>query len=115
MVVDTLLFGHRNKLQIDLGDLEEQKEPLISFLSSTFNATVTSSGIKIILDSEKISVLDLQQAVKKFVHRYNLSRTHWVSVKDKTVQINRFKVSNKKKEKNKKNKPHQTLAQSWGL
>jgi hypothetical protein len=113
--VSTLLFGHKNRLQLELGDLQDQKEPLTNFLNSNLAASVTSSGNKIILDSEKLSVLELQQVVKKYVHRYNLSRTHWVSVKDKTVQINRFKVSNKKKEKHKKYKPHQSLTQSWGL
>jgi hypothetical protein len=111
-----LLFGHKNRLQVDLGDLQTEKETLVSFLKSNLNAPVTISDHKIILDSEKISVLELQRIVTKYVHRHNLSRTHWVSIKDRTVQINRFKGgSEKKKEKHKKNKPHQTLTQSWGL
>jgi hypothetical protein len=114
--VDILLFGHKNRLQVDLGDLQTEKETLVSFLKSNLNAPVTISDHKIILDSEKISVLELQRIVTKYVHRHNLSRTHWVSIKDRTVQINRFKGgSEKKKEKHKKNKPHQTLTQSWGL
>jgi len=112
----TLLFGHKNRLQIDLGDLQTEKETLASFLKSDLNLSVTTSDNKVILDSEKLSVLELQRVVAKYVHRHNLSRTHWVSVKDRTVQINRFKGgSDKKKEKHKKNKPHQSLTQSWGL
>jgi hypothetical protein len=114
--VDTLLFGHKNRLQIDLGDLQTEKEALASFLKSNLNVSITISGHKFVLDSEKLSVLDLQRVVAKFVYRHNLSRTHWVSVKDRTVQINRFKGgSEKKKEKHKKNQPHQSLTQSWGL
>ena len=113
--VNTLLFGHKNRLQIDLGDLQDQKENLTSFLQSKLNVSVSSGKSKLVLDSEKVTVLELHQAVTKYVHRHNLGSTHWVSVQDETVKINRFKISEKKKEKHKKNKPHQSLTQSWGL
>jgi hypothetical protein len=113
--VNTLLFGHKNRLQIDLGDLQNEKERLSSFLQSNLNVSVDPAGTKLVLDSEKVSVLELQQVVTKYVHRHNLSRTHWVSVEDKTVKINRFKGHEKKKEKHGKSKPHQNITQSWGL
>jgi hypothetical protein len=115
MGVSTLLFGHKNKLQVDLGDLQDEKERLISFLQSKLNVSVTPGKNKLIIDSEKVSLLEFHQAVAKYVRRYNLGRSHWVSVEDKTIKINRFKGSEKKKEKHKKNTPHQNLTQSWGL
>ena len=115
MGVSNLLFGSKNKLQIDLGDLKSEKETLANFLNSNLNVSAVSGGNKIILESEKLSAVELQQAVTKYIHRHNLSRTHWVSVKDRTIKINRFKILEKKKEKHKKNQPHQTLTQSWGL
>jgi len=113
--VSTLLFGHKNKLQIDLGDLQNEKERMSSFLQSNLTVNVDSGRDKLVVDAEELSVLELQRVVAKYVRRHNLSRTHWVSVEDKTVKINRFKGSEKKKEKHNKSKPHQNIAQSWGL
>lgn len=114
--MSTLLFGHKNRLQIDLGDLQNEKESLSSFLHSNLTVSVNSGRDKLVLDSEEeLSVLELQRVVAKYVRRHNLSRTHWVSVEDKTVKINRFKGSEKKKEKHNKSKPHQNITQSWGL
>ncbi len=109
-----MLFGHKNRLQVDLGDLGNEKEHLAAFLQSNLNVSVAPAEDKLIVDSEKLSVVELEQTVAKYVHRHNLSRTHWVSIHDKTVKINRFKGHEKKKAKHDE-KPHQTLTQSWGL
>jgi hypothetical protein len=114
-----MLFGHKNKnptgLQVDVGDLQDEKERLSSFLQSTLKVSVTEVKEKLVVDSEKLSPQELQHTVTKFVYHRNLNSTHWVSVEDTTVKINRFKGNEKKKEKHKKNAPHQSLAQSWGL
>ena len=112
--MSTLLFGHKDKLQIDLGDLQNEKERLTIFLRSNLNASVDPVENKLILESEKLSVLELYHVVAKYIHRHNLSRSYWVSVQDKTVKINRFKGT-EKKEKHNKSKPHQNITQSWGL
>jgi hypothetical protein len=112
--VSTLLFGHKNRLQVDVGDLQNEKECLSNFLQSNLNVSVAPVENKLIVDSEKLSVLELQKVVAKYVYRHNFSRTHWVSVQDKTVKINRFKGA-KKKEKHEKSTPHQNITQSWGL
>jgi hypothetical protein len=112
--VSTLLFGHKNRLEVDVGDLQSEIECLSNFLQSNLNVSVAPVENKLIVDSEKLSVLELQQVVAKYVYRHNFSRTHWVSVQDKTVKINRFKGT-KKKEKYKKSTPHQNITQSWGL
>ena len=111
--MSTLLFGHKNRLQVDVGDLQNEKECLSNFLQSNLNVSVALVENKLIVNSEKLSVLELQQIVAKYVYRHNFSRTHWVSVQDKTVKINRFKGA--KKEKHKKSTPKENITQSWGL
>jgi hypothetical protein len=114
-----LLFRHKNKqrieLQVDLGDLQNEKEHLSSFLQSNLKVAVVSVGNKLGVNSIELSVQDLQRAVTKFVYHRNFNTTHWVSTEGKTVKINRFKNAVKKKEKHKDKELHQTAAQSWGL
>jgi len=109
-----MLFGHKNKLQVDLGDLQNEKERLANFLQANLNTPVTSERDKLTLESEKLSISDLQKEVTKYVHRHNLSRAYWVSAEGKTVKFNRFRGHLKKKEKQKE-QPTQGLTQSWGL
>jgi hypothetical protein len=98
-----------------MGDLQNEKANLTSFLQSTLNVSAVAQGEnKLTVDSEKLTVLELHQAVTKYIHRHNLSRTHYASVQDKTVKINRFEGSKKKKEKHSKN-ASQSITQSWGL
>lgn len=105
----------RARLQVDLGDLQDEKEHLSSFLQSNLKVAVVSSGNKLGVDSIELSVKDLHRAVTKFVYHRNLNTTHWVSTEGKTVKINSFKRAAKKKEKHKDSAPHQTAVQSWGL
>ncbi len=109
-----MLFGHKNKLQIDLGDLQNEKERLTSFLQSNLKASVTSEKNRLVLDSEKLSAPELHKAITEYVHRHNLSRAYCVSLEDKTVKINKFRGSNKKKD-SKKDNTSQSLTQTWGL
>jgi len=114
-----LLFGHKNtrqiELHVDLGDLQNEKEHLSSFLQSKLKVSVAPVENKLIVKSENLSAQELQRVVTKFVYHRNFSHTHWVSVKGTTVKINRFKDTAKKTEKHKKSMPHQTAIQSWGL
>jgi hypothetical protein len=103
------------KLQVDLGDLPNEKENLASFLQLHLKVATSPAGDKLAVDSEKVSVQELQHAVTKFVYHRNLNGTHWVSIKNATVKIERFEGTDKKKEKHKKEPPHQTAVQSWGL
>jgi len=113
-----LLFGHKNKpqmeLQVDLGDLQNEKENLTSFLQLHLKVSVSQVEDKLTVDSEKVSLQELEHVVNKFVYHRDLNNTHWVSVEGSTVKINRFNVI-EKKEKYEKEPPHQTAAQSWGL
>ena len=114
-----MLFRHKNKsaveLQVDLGDLDNEKELLSSFLQSNLQVSVASSKNKLTVKSENLSTHKLQRVVIKFIYHRNLNLTHWVSVEGATVKINRFKGTAKKKEKHKREPPHQTAIQSWGL
>jgi len=93
----------------------EKKEKLTSFLQLHLKVTVSQFKDKLRVDSEKVSAHELQHIVTKFVYHQNLNSTHWVSIEGSTVKINRFKGVDNKKEKHKKEPPHQTAAQSWGL
>ena len=113
-----MLFGHKNKpqmeLKVDLGDLQNEKESLTSFLQLHLKVPVSQVQDRVAVNSEKVSVQELENVVNKFVYHRDLNGTHWVSVEGTTVKINRFKVT-EKKEKHEKEPPHQTAAQSWGL
>lgn len=108
-----MLFGHRNKFQIDLGDLQNEKERLATFLQSTLTISVKSEN-KLVLESEKLSITELQKTVTNYLHHHNLSRAYWASIQDHTIKINKFKGHEKKKE-HKKSAPSQSITQSWGL
>jgi AAA+ superfamily predicted ATPase len=114
-----LFFRRKNKsnieLQVDLGDLDNEKELLSSFLQSNLQVSVDSSQNKLTMNSENVSARELRRVVIKFIYHRNLNLTHWVSIKGATVKINRFKDTPKKKEKHKKDSLHQTAMQSWGL
>ena len=113
-----MFFGHKNKsqseLKVDLGDLQNEKENLASFLQLHLKVLVSRVEDKLRVDSEKVSAQELQHVVNKFVYHQDLNNTHWVSAEGSTVKINRVKVI-EKKEKPEKEPPHQTAAQSWGL
>jgi hypothetical protein len=102
------------ELQVDLGDLQNEKENLTSFLQLHLKVPVSQVEDKVRVNSEKVSVQELQHVVTKFVYPRDLNNTHWVSVDGATVKINRFEVI-EKKAKHDKEPPHQTAAQSWGL
>ena len=113
-----MLFGHKNKskgeLQVDLGDLQNEKEKLTIFLQLHLKVSVSQVEDKLKIDSETVTLQELQHVVNKFVYHRDLNNTHWVSVEGTTVKINRLNII-EKKENPEKEPPHQTAAQSWGL
>ena len=114
-----MFFGRKNgrqiELQVDLGDLQNEKEQLTSFLQSHLQVSVTPYGNKLRVNSEKLSAQELKRIMTKFVYHRNLNNTHLVSIEGTTVKINRFKRTAKKIEKHKRSAPHQTEIQSWGI
>jgi hypothetical protein len=101
-------------LQVDLGDLQNEKEHLTSFLQLHLKVSVSQVEDKLRVDSETVSLQELRHVVNKFVYHRDLNSTHWVSIEGSTIKINRFEVI-EKKEKHDKEPPHQTATQSWGL
>ena len=91
-----MLFGHKNKLQVDLGDLENEQENLLGFLKSNLEVDFVSGKGKLSSDSEKVAPQELQKLVTKFLHRRNLNSSHWVSLEGSNLKINRFKIEKKK-------------------
>ena len=114
-----MFFGHKNRrqieLQVDLGDLQNEKEHLLSFLQSKLKVSVTPIKNKLTVNSEKLSARELQRVVTKFVYRRKFNNTHWVSIEGTVVKINRFKGTAKKTKEHEKSSLHQTATQSWGL
>lgn len=108
------LFGNKNKLQVDLGDLENENQHLCEFLKSNLKVEVTVEKNRVIVNSESLSQQELLHAATKFLYKRNLNGTHWVSMDGNTAKIQRFKGS-KKPEKDKKASAHQSITQSWGL
>jgi hypothetical protein len=110
-----LLFKHKGFVKVEMADLDSEKESLANFLLSKFklNSSVTPKGLDLNMDD--VPTYSLAIMVKKFVYHKNLNSTHWVTVENNVVKINRFKFTDKKKEKHKKSMPHQNITQSWGL
>jgi len=110
-----LLFHHKNKAQVDLGDLETEKETLLSFLQTTFKVPVIPVGNWLRVESEEVSPQELQRVITKFIYKHNINNTYYVMLNGNTLRINAFKGLAKKPENPKKSLTHQTAAQSWGL
>jgi len=111
--VTTLFLGYRNKLQVDLGDLQGEKENLSTFLHSKLKVDIIPIEKKLVVDSEKIPAQELQRLVTKFVYHRNLNTAHWASLEGRTVKINSFKAGKKKAEKNKNAVTPSTIKMGW--
>jgi exosome complex RNA-binding protein Rrp4 len=114
-----LFFGHKgepkHKLEVDLGELENEKENLTNFLKQHLKVEVYLGKNKVSVDAEKTTLTDLYQAVKKFVYHRHLNNTHYVLQELSKVKISRLKGHEKKKEDHKKEVPHKNEIQTWGL
>ena len=112
-----MLFRHKEAQErffVDLGDLQNEKESITKFLQTHLQVTVFDVKDKLAVDAGQVTFFKLQHAVEKFVSSHGFNATHWVSAEGSVVKINRFNRHGKK-EKHKKESPHQTATQSWGL
>jgi len=98
---------------VDLGELKDEKESLSSFLRSKLKVDVTSSGNKVLVDSENLSSKELKRIVNKFVYHRNLMNNYWVALESDVVKINKFKHSEKKEKRKKKGTPPSTIKHGW--
>ncbi len=105
-------FGLKRTLQVDLGDLHDEKDKLTSFLNAKLKVNVVYSQNKLSIDSETLSPEELERAVNKFVYHKNLNTTYYVSLEGRVVKINRFKNA-KKPEKISKHPTSPTFAHGF--
>lgn len=98
---------------MDLGELEDERESLSSFLRAKLGVDVTSSGNKVLVDSENLSSEELKRLVNKFVYHQNLMNRYWVALEGGVVKINKFKHSEKKEKREKKGTPPSTIKHGW--
>ena len=98
---------------MDLGELEDEGEFLSSFLRSKLKVDVTSSGNKVLVDSEDLSSKELEKIVNKFVYHRNIMNKYWVALEDDVVKINRLKPSEKKEKRKRKGTPPSTVKHGW--
>ena len=108
-----MFLRRKRTLTVDLGKLEDERESLSNFLRSKLKVDVTSSGNKVLVDSEKLSSKELKRLVNKFLYRRNLMNKYWVALKSGVVKINKFKRAEKKKERKKKRTPPSTIRHGW--
>ena len=106
------MFAHKSLVKVDMADLDSEKENLANFLHSQFklNSSITPEGLE--LNMEEVSTYALARKVNKFVYRKNLNSTHWVTVKNNVVKINRF-THQKKAKKNKHPTTPSTIKHGW--
>jgi hypothetical protein len=108
-----LFLRRKRKLKVDFGELEEERESLSSFLHSKLKVDVTSSGNKVLVDSENLSPKELKRLVNKFVYRRNLMNKYWVALESGVVKINKFKRAEKKEKRKKKGTTPSTIRHGW--
>ena len=98
---------------MDLGELEDERESLSSFLRSKLKVDVTSSGNKVLVNSENLSSKELKRMVNKFVYHRNLNNKYWVALESDVVKINKFKRSEKHEKRKKKGTPPSIIKHGW--
>jgi hypothetical protein len=103
----------KRKLKVDLGELEDERESLSTFLRSKLKVDVTLSGNKISVDSENLSSKELKRIVNKFVYHHNLHHKYWIGLKSDVVKINEFKRSEKNEKGKRKGTPPSTIRHGW--
>jgi hypothetical protein len=108
-----LFLRRKRKLKVDLGELEDERESLSSFLHSKLKVDVTSSGNKVLVNSENLPPQELKRLVNKFVYHRNLMNKYWVALESNVVKINKFKRAEKKEQRKRKGTPPSTIKHGW--
>jgi hypothetical protein len=95
-------FGIKRPLQVDLGEMHEEKDKLTSFLNAKLKTTFTYAQNHLTPSSDALPPEELERAVNKFVYHQNLNRVYFVSLEGHLVKINKFKNAKKPEKKDKK-------------
>ncbi len=108
-----MFLRRKRKLTVDLGELKDEIESLSNFLRSKLKVDVTSTGNRVLVDSENLSSKELKRLVTKFLYRRNLMNKYWVELKSGGVKVNKFKRSEKHEKRKKKGTPPSTVRHGW--
>ena len=108
-----MFLRRKRELKVDLSELEDEREPLSSFLRSKLKVDVASKGNKVLVDSENLSSKELRRIVNKFVYRRNLMNKYWVALESGVIKINKFKHAEKKEKRKSKGIPPSTIKHGW--
>ncbi len=108
------LFQRRKwKLTVDLGRLKEETDSLRSFLCTQVEVNVTSTGSKLLVNSENLSPNELKRLVNKYVYRRNLMNKYWVRLERTTVKLEEFKRTKKRGKRKGKETLPSTVKHGW--
>ena len=107
--------GPTSKDRVDLliFELGDEIESLSNFLRTKLKADITSTGNKILIDSENLSSGELKRLVTKFLYRRNLMNEYWVALKGNVAKINKFRRSEKHEKRKGKGSPPSTVRHGW--
>lgn len=103
----------KERLKVNLGELEDERESLASFLRTTVRVEVTSFGNNVLVDSEKLSPQELQRLVNKFIYHRHLNNKYCATFEGGVVRINNFKVPKKSEKQKKKGIKPSTIKHGW--
>jgi len=107
-----LLFKRNSNIEVDMREMANERENLMSFLRTHFRLHSTLSDSGLAINREDTSPQDLMRMVTKFVYHKNLNGTHWVALENNTIKINKFKHQ-KEKKKNKNAVTASTIKHGW--
>ena len=93
--------GEKMQLKVDLGELKNEKESLVSYLRTKLEGSVASSGTDVIVNSENLSAEELKRKVNKFVYKQELSNKYWVALEGEVVKVHEFKRHEEKRKRRK--------------
>jgi hypothetical protein len=93
--------GEKMQLKVDLGELKNEKESLVSYLRTKLEGRVASSGTHVIVNSENLSAEELKRKVNKFVYKQELSNKYWVALEGEVIKVHKFKRHEEKRKRRK--------------
>jgi len=108
-----LFLWRKRRLEVDFGELKDERGSLSSFLRSKLKVDVTSEGNKVIVESENLSSKELKRWVNKFIYRRNLMNKYWVALESDAVKINKLNRSEKHERRKKKETPPAIIRHGW--
>ena len=89
----------KKQLKVDLGELKNEKESLVSYLRAKLEGSVASSGTDVIVNSENLSAEELKRKVNKFVYKQELNNKYWVALEGEVVKVHKFKHHEEKRKR----------------